>query len=85
MRRIRRAIAGVGSRGSARVQNVEFGEFNGDQMDPESELLYADARFYDPSQAQFLPLASEEAFVNPYASVGLIRTETLCERLPARG
>ena len=45
-------------------------EFSGYQTDPESELQYADARFYDPSQAQFLSSDPQDVFVNPYAYVG---------------
>ena len=45
-------------------------EFTGYQTDPESELQYANARFYDPSQAQFLSLDPAEENPSPYAYVG---------------
>jgi RHS repeat-associated protein len=42
-------------------------EFTGYQTDPESELQYANARYYDPSQAQFLSLDPGEENASPYA------------------
>lgn len=45
-------------------------EFTGYSTDPESELQYAGARFYDPSHAQFLSMDPREMDPNPYAYVG---------------
>lgn len=45
-------------------------EFTGYVTDPESELQYAGARFYDPSQAQFLSMDPKEVDPSPYSYVG---------------
>jgi RHS repeat-associated protein len=42
-------------------------EFTGYQTDKESELQYAGARYYDPSQAQFLSMDPKEQNASPYA------------------